>query len=111
RLAVPAPGRGPDDRDRDRHPGPLRGRRRPALARPGGVRLLGTPGRTVVRLMQTTDRWFRTRPDSLDLGRPRLLARLLIDLADLDDHIDFYQRLLGTAADLRMPIPDFGGLE
>lgn len=61
--------------------------------------------------MQATDRWFRTRPDSLDLDRPRLLARLLIDLADLDDRIDYYQRLLGIAADLRMPIPDFGGLE
>jgi hypothetical protein len=65
----------------------------------------------VVRLMQATDRWFRTRPDSLDLDRPRLLARQLIDLADLDDRIDHYQRLLGIAADLRMPIPDFGGLE
>jgi predicted enzyme related to lactoylglutathione lyase len=72
---------------------------------------VGTDRRTVVRLMQTTDRWFRTRPDSLDLDRPRLLARQLLDLADLDDRIDYYQRLLGTAADLRMPIPDFGGLE
>ncbi|MGI5338487.1 VOC family protein [Streptomyces sp. CA-181903] len=57
------------------------------------------------------DRWFRTRPDSSSLDRPRLLARLLIDLADLDDRIAFYERLLGVPADLRMPIPDFGGLE
>lgn len=56
-------------------------------------------------------RWFRLIPDSSALPRPRLLARSLIDLADLDERIDFYQRLLGVPADLRMPIPDFGGLE
>jgi catechol 2,3-dioxygenase-like lactoylglutathione lyase family enzyme len=56
-------------------------------------------------------RWFRAVPDSSVLPRPRLLARTLIDVADLDGHIDFYQRLLGAPADLRMPIPDFGGLE
>jgi predicted enzyme related to lactoylglutathione lyase len=61
--------------------------------------------------MNTADRWFRTKPNSSVLARPRLLARLLIDVADLDDRIDFYQRILGVAADLRMPIPDFGGLE
>ena len=58
-----------------------------------------------------SERWFRTRPDSSVLERPRLLARLLIDVADLDDRIGFYERLLGVPADLRMPIPDFGGLE
>ncbi|MGW1792569.1 VOC family protein [Streptomyces tubercidicus] len=57
------------------------------------------------------DRWFRTRPDSSVHDRPRLLARSLIDAADLDDHIAFYERLLAVPADLRMPIPDFGGLE
>jgi predicted enzyme related to lactoylglutathione lyase len=56
-------------------------------------------------------RWFRLVPDSSVLPRPRLLARSLIDVADLDGHIEFYQRLLGVPADLRMPIPDFGGLE
>ena len=56
-------------------------------------------------------RWFRTSPDSSVLTRPRLLARSLVDVADLDEHIAFYERLLGVAADLRMPIPDFGGLE
>lgn len=58
-----------------------------------------------------SERWFRTTPDSSVLTRPRLLARLLIDVADLDDQIAFYEGLLGGPADLRMPIPDFGGLE
>jgi hypothetical protein len=57
------------------------------------------------------ERWFRTRPDSSVLASPRLLARSLIDVSDLDEHIDYYEHLLGTPADLRMPIPDFGGLE
>lgn len=57
------------------------------------------------------ERWFRTRPDSSTLTRPRLLARSLIALHDLDDHISHYENLLGVPADLRMPIPDFGGLE
>ncbi|MGW4597175.1 VOC family protein [Streptomyces sp. NPDC004457] len=57
------------------------------------------------------ERWFRTRPDSSVLTRPRLLARSLIPLPDLDEHIGYYERLLGVPADLRMPIPDFGGLE
>lgn len=57
------------------------------------------------------ERWFRTCPDSSVLTRPRLLARSLIDVADLDEQIHYYERLLGTPADLRMPIPDFGGLE
>lgn len=57
------------------------------------------------------ERWFRTRPDSSALTRPRLLARSLIALPDLDEHISYYENLLGIAADLRMPIPDFGGLE
>ncbi|OKI00951.1 hypothetical protein A6A06_18865 [Streptomyces sp. CB02923] len=57
------------------------------------------------------ERWFRARPDSSVLSRPRLLARCLIDAAELDDHIGSYERLLGVPADLRMPIPDFGGLE
>ncbi|MFH0245744.1 VOC family protein [Streptomyces sp. HK10] len=57
------------------------------------------------------ERWFRTRPDSSELERPRLLARSLIDVAELDEDISHYERLLGTPADLRMPIPDFGGLE
>ncbi|MBG0855458.1 lactoylglutathione lyase [Streptomyces spinoverrucosus] len=57
------------------------------------------------------ERWFRTLPDSSALPRPRLLARSLVDVAELDDHIAFYERLLGVPADLRMPIPDFGGLE
>jgi predicted enzyme related to lactoylglutathione lyase len=58
-----------------------------------------------------SDRWFRSCPDSSALPCPRLLARSLIDAADLDSQIDFYERLLGIPADLRMPIPDFGGLE
>ncbi|MFF2353468.1 lactoylglutathione lyase [Kitasatospora sp. NPDC058115] len=57
------------------------------------------------------ERWFRTRPDSSVLTRPRLLARSLIHATDLDDHITFYEHLLAVDADLRMPIPDFGGLE
>ncbi|MGW1273929.1 VOC family protein [Streptomyces sp. NPDC002491] len=57
------------------------------------------------------ERWFRTRPDSATLTRPRLLARSLIALHDLDEHISHYENLLGVPADLRMPIPDFGGLE
>jgi len=56
-------------------------------------------------------RWFRTSPDSFALDRPRLLARSLVDVAELDQQIAFYERLLGVPADLRMPIPDFGGLE
>lgn len=67
-----------------------------------------TPGAAPPRL---AERWFRTYPDSSVLARPRLLARSLIDVADLDEQIEFYQRLLGVPADLRMPIPDFGGLE
>lgn len=69
-----------------------------------------TPG-SVTAKTPASDRWFRTRPDSSVLDRPRLLARSLIDLADLDDRIAFYEHLLGVPADLRMPIPDFGGLE
>jgi hypothetical protein len=61
--------------------------------------------------MPLSERWFRTNPDSSTLERPRLLARSLISVTDLDDHAAFYQRLLGVPADLRMPIPDFGGLE
>ncbi|MFJ1876941.1 VOC family protein [Streptomyces chartreusis] len=57
------------------------------------------------------ERWFRTCPDSSVLTRPRLLARSLIDVTDLDEQIHHYERLLGIPADLRMPIPDFGGLE
>src|SRR3954453_5984447 len=57
------------------------------------------------------ERWFRARPDSSSMSRPRLLARSLIDVRNLDDHIAFYEHLLGMPADLRMPIPDFGGLE
>ncbi|MEV7780631.1 VOC family protein [Kitasatospora sp. NPDC088351] len=72
-----------------------------STASPSG--LSGPPG--------LSERWFRTTPDSSVLDRPRLLARSLIDLADLDDRIAFYERLLGVRADLRMPIPDFGGLE
>ncbi len=56
-------------------------------------------------------RWFRATPDSSVLARPRLLARTLIAAADLDERIDYYERLQGRPADLRMPIPDFGGLE
>lgn len=61
--------------------------------------------------MPLRDRWFRTTPDSSVLRRPRLLARSMIALADLDEHIGVYERLLNARADLRMPIPDFGGLE
>jgi hypothetical protein len=61
--------------------------------------------------MTPPERWFRTRPDSSVLPRPRLLARSLLDVRHLDERIAYYERLLGTAADLRMPIPDFGGLE
>ncbi|MFG3281510.1 VOC family protein [Streptomyces sp. NPDC048111] len=57
------------------------------------------------------DRWFRTTPDSSHLTRPRLLARSLVDVARLDDNIRHYEQLTGIAGDLRMPIPDFGGLE
>lgn len=75
---------------------------------PGNV----TPEAAAPRLTDPpADRWFRTRPDSSVLGRPRLLARLLIDLDELDDRIALYERLQGVPADLRMPIPDFGGLE
>ncbi len=70
-----------------------------------------SPTESVTARTPAADRWFRTRPDSSSLDRPRLLARLLIELADLDDRIAFYERLLGVPADLRMPIPDFGGLE
>ncbi|WP_372411173.1 lactoylglutathione lyase [Streptomyces luteireticuli] len=71
-----------------------------------------TPGAVAPRLTDPpADRWFRTRPDSSVLDRPRLLARLLIDLDELDDRIALYERLQGVPADLRMPIPDFGGLE
>ncbi|MEV7122940.1 VOC family protein [Kitasatospora griseola] len=66
---------------------------------------------SVPRRPADPERWFRTRPDSSALPRPRLLARSLIDVRDLDDHLAFYERLLGVPADLRMPIPDFGGLE
>ncbi|WP_157815384.1 VOC family protein [Kitasatospora sp. CB02891] len=66
---------------------------------------------SVPRRPANPERWFRTRPDSSALPRPRLLARSLIDVRDLDDHLAFYERLLGVPADLRMPIPDFGGLE
>ncbi|UQI48254.1 VOC family protein [Streptomyces sp. HU2014] len=69
------------------------------------------PGGPAVPPPTVADRWFRTWPDSSVLDRPRLMARSLIDLADLDDRIVFYERLLGVPADLRMPIPDFGGLE
>jgi hypothetical protein len=61
--------------------------------------------------MSLPERWFRTRPDSSVLARPRLLARSLIDVRELDDDIAFYEWLLGTPADLRMPIPNWGGLE
>ncbi|WP_411083012.1 lactoylglutathione lyase [Streptomyces sp. cmx-18-6] len=57
------------------------------------------------------ERWFRATPDSARLPRPRLLARSLIHLRELDEQIGFYEELTGTPADLRMPIPDFGGLE
>ncbi|MEU2794019.1 lactoylglutathione lyase [Streptomyces sp. NPDC007100] len=57
------------------------------------------------------DRWFRTTPDSSVRSGPRLLARSLIHAADLDERIGFYEQLFGVPADLRMPIPDFGGLE
>ncbi|MGX4734372.1 VOC family protein [Kitasatospora griseola] len=66
---------------------------------------------SVPRRPANPERWFRARPDSSALPRPRLLARSLIDVRDLDDHLAFYERLLGVPADLRMPIPDFGGLE
>ncbi|MGW2864522.1 VOC family protein [Streptomyces sp. NPDC001205] len=56
-------------------------------------------------------RWFRTTTDSSGLTRPRLLARSLIDVARLDDNIRGYEQLTGVTGDLRMPIPDFGGLE
>ncbi|PAU50868.1 lactoylglutathione lyase [Streptomyces albireticuli] len=69
------------------------------------------PGGAAASPPTASDRWFRTWPDSSVLDRPRLMARSLIDLADLDDQIVFYERLLGVPADLRMPIPDFGGLE
>ncbi|WP_252396571.1 VOC family protein [Streptantibioticus parmotrematis] len=57
------------------------------------------------------ERWFRTLPDSSGLERSRVLARSLIPLAELDRHIAFHEDLLGVPASLRMPIPDFGGLE
>lgn len=61
--------------------------------------------------MTVAERWFRTWPDSGELTAPRVLTRLLTPLDRLDDLITTYEELLGTAADLRMPIPDFGGLE
>ncbi|MFC7869483.1 VOC family protein [Streptomyces murinus] len=66
---------------------------------------------SAVPMAALPDRWFRTTPDSALLARPRLLARSLIDVAVLDDRIRSYERLTATPADLRMPIPDFGGLE
>ncbi|PWI45501.1 VOC family protein [Streptomyces sp. ICBB 8177] len=57
------------------------------------------------------ERWFRTLPDASGLERSRVLARSLIPLAELDRHIAFHEDLLGVPASLRMPIPDFGGLE
>lgn len=56
-------------------------------------------------------RWYRKTPDSSVLDSPRLLARSLLPLPQLDDQITYYEALLGISADLRMPIPDFGGLE
>ena len=61
--------------------------------------------------MTAATRWFRTWPDSSQFVAPRLLTRLLIPLAHLDDLIGAYETLLDAPADLRMPIPDFGGLE
>ncbi|MER7699749.1 lactoylglutathione lyase [Streptomyces sp. NPDC096095] len=58
-----------------------------------------------------SERWFRETPDSARLPRPRLLTRSLIHLRELDEQIRLYEELTGTPADLRMPIPDFGGLE
>lgn len=66
---------------------------------------------SAVPMAALPDRWFRTMPDSALLAGPRLLARSLIDVAVLDDRIRSYERLTATPADLRMPIPDFGGLE
>ncbi len=57
------------------------------------------------------DRWFRTVPDSAALSHSRILSRVLVPLAQLDEQIADYEALQGCRADLRMPIPDFGGLE
>lgn len=57
------------------------------------------------------DRWFRHRPDSRLLGQTRTLERVLVPLGELDVHIRHYEQMQSLAADLRMPIPDFGGLE
>lgn len=57
------------------------------------------------------DRWFRTMPDSSRLPNTRILSRVLVPLDRLDRQIADYEALQGLRADLRMPIPDFGGLE
>ncbi|MBY8863518.1 hypothetical protein K7711_44110 [Nocardia sp. CA2R105] len=57
------------------------------------------------------DRWFRTVPDSSRLPSSRILSRVLVPLARLERQIADYEALQGCRADLRMPIPDFGGLE
>ncbi|WP_216893128.1 hypothetical protein [Nocardia alni] len=57
------------------------------------------------------DRWFRTVPDSSTLSHSRILSRVLVPLARLDEQIADYEAMQGCRADLRMPIPDFGGLE
>ena len=66
--------------------------------------------------MQTTDRWFRTRPDSLDLDRPRsgecprpnplrlmptgvrLLARRAVPAAGFATAVAHYEAVLQTSA-------------
>lgn len=52
--------------------------------------------------------WFRAEPDSSTLRAPRLLARHFVHPDELDGRIAFYEQVLGTRCDARMPIPEAG---
>jgi uncharacterized glyoxalase superfamily protein PhnB len=54
----------------------------------------------------TEQRIWRRDPDSSHRTEPRVLIRVFVRPGGLEEAIDFYERLQGTAVDMRMPYPE-----
>ncbi|MER6582128.1 VOC family protein [Nonomuraea sp. NPDC001023] len=55
-----------------------------------------------------SDDMWRLRDDSSDLAEPRVLIRVFVPSEELDQSIDFYERLQGTAIDARFAFAAVG---
>jgi uncharacterized glyoxalase superfamily protein PhnB len=53
-----------------------------------------------------TEQIWRRDPDSSHREEPRVLIRVFVGPGELDEAIGFYEELLGTSVDMRMPYPE-----